>query len=303
MPQYTFPLLVAVIGSAGNNIGKVMQKQATADLPQLTMEPKVLRLYALSSLWRLGLLADVGGAVATLYALSLAPVSLIQPVGGCGIAILAIFSHFYLQEVLQPTERAGVAMAVLGTVGIGLTATPGVDAMPIAWVGTLVLALMLVIFVALEGALRQASHAPSGGPKLQELADARGLGDVIAVGRRPTTHTVEVAAGVQAGMLFGLSAASARTGMLLTQLLGSPLFAPLGVAGSVSCSARHGHISGGHHCADPAHPFHAHAGGAFFSRHLLPESWHEGGPGSRGVHVCSDWHHCQRHCPWLICPQ
>jgi len=237
MPQYTFPLLVAVIGSAGNNIGKVMQKQATADLPQLTMEPKVLRLYALSSLWRLGLLADVGGAVATLYALSLAPVSLIQPVGGCGIAILAIFSHFYLQEVLQPTERAGVAMAVLGTVGIGLTATPGVDAMPIAWVGTLVLALMLVIFVALEGALRQASHAPSGGPKLQELADARGLGDVIAVGRRPTTHTVEVAAGVQAGMLFGLSAASARTGMLLTQLLVSPLFAPLGVAGSVALSS------------------------------------------------------------------
>ena len=191
-------ILLAVLGSASNNIGKVLQKQATSELPQMTMEPKVLLLYVSSSMWRLGLLADIGGALITLCALSMAPVSIIQPVGGCGMAVLAIFSHFYLHEVLQRTEQIGVAMAALGTIGVGLTATPAKSVMPNARLGALLLVMMGVAFATLESMLQHASHlADRPKAKLQELADQVGLGDVIAAGRRPSSHRIEVVAGLQ----------------------------------------------------------------------------------------------------------
>jgi drug/metabolite transporter (DMT)-like permease len=171
---------------------------------------------------------------------------------------LALGRHFYLKEELQQTERWGVVVALLGTVGIGVTATPGPDAMPQLLPAVALLLLFGAAFSAMERLLRRteerlASEPPRRNsmqvPRLQAMAEAQGLGEVMAdlavscteIDRaRDQTNPlsrIELIAGVQAGMLFGLSAASARVGMLLAELLQLTLLAPLGIACSCCLSS------------------------------------------------------------------
>ncbi|KAA8525141.1 hypothetical protein F0562_006995 [Nyssa sinensis] len=103
--------------TAGNDIGKVLQKKGPPILPPLSFKFKVIRAYASNKIWVIGFLMDTFGAVLMLRALSLAPVSVSQPVSGCGLAILSIFSHFYLEEIMNAVDWMGIALASIGTTG------------------------------------------------------------------------------------------------------------------------------------------------------------------------------------------
>ncbi|CAK9141263.1 unnamed protein product [Ilex paraguariensis] len=78
---------------------------------------QVIRAYAFNKPWVIGFLMDIFGALLMLRALSQAPVSVIQPVSGCGLAILSIFSHFYLKEIMNAIDWMGIALAGIGTIG------------------------------------------------------------------------------------------------------------------------------------------------------------------------------------------
>lgn len=69
-----FAILVTVLAASGNNIGKVLQKQATRQLPKLTMEAKVVKAYLSNTTWTTGMLTDLGGALLMLVAFANAPV-------------------------------------------------------------------------------------------------------------------------------------------------------------------------------------------------------------------------------------
>ncbi|KAK1620985.1 hypothetical protein QYE76_026502 [Lolium multiflorum] len=123
---------LTLAGAAGNNIGKVLQKKGTlknfsflvsGPNPQRPTEQKtepVIRRYALNRLWISGFLLDMCGAVLMLTALSQAPVSVVQPVAGCGLAILCVFSHFYLKEVMNGLDWIAITLAGVGTIGVGV---------------------------------------------------------------------------------------------------------------------------------------------------------------------------------------
>ncbi|KAF1886233.1 hypothetical protein Lal_00045463 [Lupinus albus] len=112
-------IILTVAATAGNNIGKILQKKGTIILPPLSFKLKIIRTYALNKTWLIGFLMDIFGALLMLRALSLAPVSVIQPVSGCGLAILSIFSHFYLKEVMNVVDWVGITLAGFGTIGVG----------------------------------------------------------------------------------------------------------------------------------------------------------------------------------------
>jgi hypothetical protein len=144
-------ILIMVVASASNNIGKALQKQATRTLPRLAMKRDIIQQYLRSKTWLTGLFADIGGAVMQIAAFASAPVrdagagnaragaacttcrtagasplslylfprhveqgpptvqhsrldaswclqvSVLQPVSSVGLAILVVFSHFYLK--------------------------------------------------------------------------------------------------------------------------------------------------------------------------------------------------------------
>uniref|UniRef100_A0A2N9HHW6 Probable magnesium transporter n=1 Tax=Fagus sylvatica TaxID=28930 RepID=A0A2N9HHW6_FAGSY len=112
-------ICLTLAATAGNNIGKVLQKKGTVILPPLSFKFKVIRAYAFNKSWAIGFLMDIFGAMLMLRALSQAPVSVIQPVSGCGLAILSIFSHFYLKEIMNAIDWMGITLAGIGTIGVG----------------------------------------------------------------------------------------------------------------------------------------------------------------------------------------
>ncbi len=69
------PILITVLAASGNNIGKVLQKQATRSLPRLSLQGPILQQYLSNRTWVLGTAADLGGALLMITAFAKAPVS------------------------------------------------------------------------------------------------------------------------------------------------------------------------------------------------------------------------------------
>ena len=201
-------IIITIIASTANSVGKALQKDATRNLPKFSLEEKILRQYLLEKKWVAGTISDLVGGLIQIAAFALAPVSIVQPVSGVGLVGLAIYSHFFLCEKLSELEWGAVALAGLGTLGLGASsggggssATDTNSASPSA------LRMLTVLFLVGAGVaslkrLRQKHrhthrhrvdrHHRSGGDK-----------------------TLAALYGLQAGGCFGLSAACCRTGFLM----------------------------------------------------------------------------------------
>lgn len=212
-------ICLTIAATAGNNIGKVLQKKGTLILPPLSFKLKVLRAYASNSAWIIGFLMDIFGAFLMLLALSQAPVSVIQPVSGCGLAILSVFSHFYLKEIMNAVDWIGIALAGIGTIGVGAGGeeqkSSSISVFHLPWLAFVV----ALVFVLLNGWLRVYRRQR----REQELMQYEVVEEII--------H------GLESGILFGIASVISKMGFLFLEQEFSKLLLPVCVSISISCSA------------------------------------------------------------------
>ncbi|XP_011012793.1 PREDICTED: probable magnesium transporter NIPA9 [Populus euphratica] len=212
-------ICLTLAATAGNNIGKVLQKKGTLILPPLSFKLKVIRAYAANKAWIIGFLIDICGALLMLRALSQAPVSVIQPVSGCGLAILSVFSHFYLKEVMNVIDWIGITLAGIGTIGVGAGGeeqeASSVSIFQLPWLAFLV----ALLFVVLNAWLRVYRHQR----RAHEMMDYEVVEEIIY--------------GLESGILFGMASVLSKMGFVFLEQGFSRMLVPICVSISICCSA------------------------------------------------------------------
>ncbi len=154
-------IAVAALSALFTGTGTVVEKIALQGLPDLHARRVWVMLRTLLRsrpwLWGCGLLLlGLGGQG---LALTLAPISVVQPIFASGIVLLLVLSHFLLHDRLKPVEWVGVTAIVAALVLLGLSVDPRVDRAggPASLVNLLLAAIptsavALAVFVAADRA-------------------------------------------------------------------------------------------------------------------------------------------------------
>jgi len=119
--------------------------------------------------WVGGTALSGAGALLQVYALTLAPLTIVQPVLALGLVLLLALSSLVLHEPVGRWELVGVAAVVCGVAVVALVADPGIGTSGDA-VGVAVLALLLGTLTVLPFVVRR--HLSD--PRLRVLAAASG---------------------------------------------------------------------------------------------------------------------------------
>jgi drug/metabolite transporter (DMT)-like permease len=203
----------AAVATACYQVGMVLQKIGADRMPRLELRLRQGAVYAAflrSPIWLGGMAITLAGWALFLKAIANAPVSIVQPVLGLGLALLALFSVVLLKEQLRSLEWAGVTLMVAGLVLLGLSGAG--EARHAAEVA---LAPLLAVSLAVLGLLAGAAA----------LARSRGAVPPAVI------------LGFAAGTFIGLAALYTK-GLFLALAGGTPwlawlVFLPLTLAGNI----------------------------------------------------------------------
>ena len=184
-------IALAVVAAIGFNVAAAFQKAAAVQLPKLSFPPerKALRAFLTDGPWMRAFLLATISEGCFLVAAANAPISLVQPILGTGLIVLAGFSVFYLNEKLSSGEWIGVITLIIGLALLGASAERGeirgLEA--ISWGRLVGLTVVLLGFVVAA--------------RVIEL-------------RRPGTFNIELVLGAAGGVMIGIGALFTRVMML-----------------------------------------------------------------------------------------
>ncbi len=199
--QVAVGVAMALCSAALYDAGYILEKQALGALPHLPARPhRLLRTVVGSRRWVAGFVILLAGLALQVLALTVAPVTVVQPVLAAGILALVAAGRVVLGERLGPRERTALALILAAVVAIAVSAGSG--AQLAHTVAAARFTVMVGAVIGLAGAagwlgLRNGRHG---------------------VGRRAAGMLV-----VAAGLLYGVGAIAEKA--VATRLVGHGLIA------------------------------------------------------------------------------
>ncbi|MDD5448102.1 MAG: hypothetical protein PHO53_02905 [Actinomycetota bacterium] len=121
-------ILFSLIASVGFNYSAYVMKREVDKLPKVKFEFSwpVLKAFITCWPWIAGVLISIAGGAFYAVALLFAPVSIVQPLAGTGIVLLAYLAIKNLGEKPKRMDLAAAGMIVLGVALIGVSMAEGV---------------------------------------------------------------------------------------------------------------------------------------------------------------------------------
>ena len=165
-------LVLALAAALALNVGFFVQHGATNAMVSLSLRRPVrsARMLVTNRQWMIGYATGWVGWGIYIAALSLAPLSLVQAVSAGGVGILAFLAH-RLGTPLEPRERLGAWIAVVGLLLLGASLTVHVPSVHTARTST----LLIVIAVGAAAAGLLAGLASRSGRPAASLGCTAGL--------------------------------------------------------------------------------------------------------------------------------
>jgi hypothetical protein len=128
MPTETvLGLGLTLVSAVTINWGYLLEHGAASKLPSFSVRRPVRTMGLLlgSRRWLLGFSLETGGFVLYVVALALAPLALVQSVAAGGIGVLAVLVARISSTPLEPRERVGVSISILGLVLLAISLAGG----------------------------------------------------------------------------------------------------------------------------------------------------------------------------------
>lgn len=123
MSNTVIGIAIMLVSTSMMNLGAVLQKKAVDQLPSFDGRPLLQSIRGVlgAPLWLIGWLMTTSAMVLNMVALGYADISVIQPLNGFGLVVLALFSWKLLGEKITKLTLVGIAAVVVGVALIGAT--------------------------------------------------------------------------------------------------------------------------------------------------------------------------------------
>ena len=159
----SFAIACAVAASLAFNYAMYAQKKAVGTLPEVKMQLSwsVIKAFLSNRAWLLSMVVVLFGSALYAYALTVAPISIVQPIMASGVALLAYLAIKNLGEKPRRIDLVAIGLSILGVALIGVSLAEGlpkdVKHSPVSlWIFT---AALVVVAIVIPLAMMKGSDA------------------------------------------------------------------------------------------------------------------------------------------------